>query len=101
MDSASRIHISDSKQPLRWTAAVKSQAVPLLAKLKEKDRQHPLEQGLTHTESRSRRKCVRRWGRILFLKNRRHAVGSCPLWTYSRISSSAAAAALCGGKVYV
>ena len=35
VDSASRVHISDSKQPLRWTAAVESQAVPLLARCKK------------------------------------------------------------------
>ena len=55
-------------------------------KLRNKENQRPLEQGLTHTEGRSRRKFERRWQCTLFLKNRRHAVGSCPLWTYSRTS---------------
>ena len=51
VDSASRIHISDSKQPLRWTAAVKSQAVPLLVK-KWKVLKAPFGTGVdTHTHT--------------------------------------------------
>ena len=51
MDSASRIHVSDSKQPLRWTAAVKSQAVPLLKNEERKTiHQDPCDsKGYTHT----------------------------------------------------
>ena len=62
--------------------------------------QHPLEQGLTNTEPKSAQ-VHETVASCSFSQKRRHAVGSCPLWTYSRISSSAAAAALCGGKVYV
>ena len=55
VDSASRIHISDSKQPLRWTAAVKSQAVPLLESKLEKTA--PFGTGFdTRTEGRCRRR---------------------------------------------
>ena len=36
---------------------------PLLARSR-----NPLEQGLTHTGSRNRRRCMRRWHRALFLK---------------------------------
>ena len=44
MDSASKIHISDSKQPLRWTAAVKSQALLLL-----NTERFPVSPRVTHT----------------------------------------------------
>ena len=81
VDSASRIHISDSKQPLRWTAAVKSQAVPLLVK-KWKVLKAPFGTGVdTHKRPTFGAAAGSGMGGLFFFKNFRQVARSCPLLT--------------------
>ena len=56
--------VGQRRDVMRWPPAVVS----------ETEAQDPLEQGWTHTDSRSRRRCMKGRWLLFFLKNRRHAV---------------------------